>query len=199
MSRSNVDITADTVVKAFYSGWITRFGTLLRLTTDQGTQFEPSLHYAVSKFLGTACQHTTVCHPASNGQVESFHRQLKAEIMAHRNTQWSAVLPTILLGFRAAWKDDLKVTTAEMVYGSTIHLPSKFMSPTSKVLDAATCVGKLREAMKRLLPQPHGHPSVFVSKDLSTCSHVFLRTDTFRKGLQPPYEGPFIASKFKKG
>ncbi|GFU60448.1 retrovirus-related Pol polyprotein from transposon 412 [Nephila pilipes] len=30
-------------------------------------------------------------------QVERFHRQLKAAIMAHGSTQWTAVLPTILM------------------------------------------------------------------------------------------------------
>ncbi|GFR33988.1 retrovirus-related Pol polyprotein from transposon 412 [Trichonephila clavata] len=35
----------------------------------------------------------------------------------------------------------------------------------------------------------HGQHTIFVSKDLATCSHVFLRTDTLRKGLQPPYGG----------
>ncbi|GFS71804.1 retrovirus-related Pol polyprotein from transposon 412 [Trichonephila clavipes] len=28
----------------------------------------------------------------------------------------------------------------------------------------------------------------FVSRDLSTCNHVFLRTDSLRKGLHPPYD-----------
>ncbi|GBM44264.1 hypothetical protein AVEN_23322-1 [Araneus ventricosus] len=48
--------------------------------------------------------------------------------------------------------------------------------------------------MQRLLPpkiQNRGQHSVFVSKDLRSCNHVFLRTDALRKGLQPPYESPF--------
>ncbi|GFR29473.1 uncharacterized protein TNCT_258241 [Trichonephila clavata] len=37
----------------------------------------------------------------------------------------------------------------------------------------------------------HDQQTYFVSKDLATCNHVFLRTDSLRKGLQPPYEGPY--------
>ncbi|GFT69705.1 transposon Ty3-I Gag-Pol polyprotein [Nephila pilipes] len=81
------------------------FGPPLRLTTDQGTQFEESLFDALSKFLGTERRHTTPYHPAANGQVERFHWQLKAAIMAHGNAQW----PTILMGFRATWKEDLQL------------------------------------------------------------------------------------------
>ncbi|GFR05719.1 uncharacterized protein TNCT_728361 [Trichonephila clavata] len=40
-------------------------------------------------------------------------------------------------------------------------------------------------------PRHHGQHTIFVSKDLATCSRVFLRTDSLRKGLQPPYEGPY--------
>ena len=32
---------------------------------------------------------------------------------------------------------------------------------------------------------------VHVSKDLSDCSHVFIRRDAVRKSLQPPYDGPY--------
>ncbi|GFX44925.1 integrase catalytic domain-containing protein [Trichonephila clavipes] len=34
-----VEISAEAVDKAFYSGWISRFGPSLRLKTDQGKQF----------------------------------------------------------------------------------------------------------------------------------------------------------------
>ncbi|GBN92668.1 hypothetical protein AVEN_50944-1 [Araneus ventricosus] len=66
-------------------------------------------------------------------------------------------------------------------------------SPTDSP-DTSTFIGKLKEVMQSLLPpktQHNGQHPVFVSQDLSSCSHVFLRTDALRKGLQSPYEGPF--------
>ncbi|GFT11196.1 transposon Ty3-I Gag-Pol polyprotein [Nephila pilipes] len=190
-----VEISAEAVANTFYTGWISRFGPPLRLTTDQGTQFEASLFDALSKFLGTEKRHTTPYHPAANGQVERFHRQLKAAIMAHGNAQWTTVLPTILMGFRATWKEDLQATTAEMIYGAPpIRLPGEFLCPSKPSADPVTFMGRLRETMQRLSPpttQHHGHHTIFVSKDLATCSHVFLRTDSLKKGLQPPYEGPY--------
>ncbi|GFT21883.1 transposon Ty3-I Gag-Pol polyprotein [Nephila pilipes] len=99
----------------------------LRLTTDQRTQFEASLFDALSKFLGTEKRHTTTYHLAANGQVERFHRQLKAARMAHGNAQWTIVLPTVLMGFRATWKEDLQATTVEMIYGAPIRLPGEFL------------------------------------------------------------------------
>ena len=38
----------------------------------------------------------------------------------------------------------------------------------------------------------HGTPTVSVPSSLAAASHVFLRTDTVRKPLTPPYEGPFL-------
>lgn len=188
------NISAESIASTFYAGWISRFGPPLRVTTDQGTQFEASLFDALSKFLGIARHRTSPYHPAGNGQVERFHRDLKAAIRAHNTNQWSTVLPTILLGFRAAWKEEIQATTAEMVYGTPIRLPGEFLHPSPGTADAATFVGKLKEAMQNLLPlkpRKQNHRSVFVSKDLATCSHAFVRTDIIRKSLQPPYEGPF--------
>ncbi|GBL88484.1 hypothetical protein AVEN_218366-1 [Araneus ventricosus] len=57
-----VDISANTIATAFYSGWISRFGPPLRLTTDQGTQFESALFQALTKFsvLLDSAQHHTI-------------------------------------------------------------------------------------------------------------------------------------------
>ncbi|GFS93609.1 transposon Ty3-I Gag-Pol polyprotein [Nephila pilipes] len=76
-----VEISAEAMANTFYTGWISTFDSPLRFTTDQGTQFEASLFDALLKFLGTEWRYTTPYHPAANGQVERFHRQLKAAIM----------------------------------------------------------------------------------------------------------------------
>uniref|UniRef100_A0A0K8SX31 Uncharacterized protein n=2 Tax=Lygus hesperus TaxID=30085 RepID=A0A0K8SX31_LYGHE len=49
--------------------------------------------------------------------------------------------------------------------------------------------------MNQLRPVPvalHGAKNTFVHKDLSTCSHVFVRRDAVRRPLQQPYDGPFL-------
>ncbi|GFT20674.1 retrovirus-related Pol polyprotein from transposon 412 [Nephila pilipes] len=115
--------------------------------------------------------------------------------MAHDISQWTNVLPTILLVFRATLKEDLQATTAEMIYGAPIRLASDFLCPSKQNTDPSTFVGRLRDSMQRLSPpttQHHGQNTIFVSKDLTTCSHIFLRTDSKKKkGLQPPYEDPY--------
>ncbi|GFQ96372.1 transposon Tf2-6 polyprotein [Trichonephila clavata] len=35
----------------------------------------------------------------------------------------------------------------------------------------------------------------FIFRDLATCTHVFVRTDSVRTSLQPPYEGPYPVIK----
>ncbi|KAL4705767.1 hypothetical protein ACJJTC_006548 [Scirpophaga incertulas] len=47
--------------------------------------------------------------------------------------------------------------------------------------------------MSELQPVPasnHSEPFSFVFKDLATATHVFLRDDTVRRSLQPPFSGP---------
>ncbi|GFQ79249.1 retrovirus-related Pol polyprotein from transposon 412 [Trichonephila clavata] len=98
------------------------------------------------------------------------------------------------MGFRATWKEDLQATTAEMIYGAPIRLPGEFLCPSKQSANPITFVGRLRESMQRLSPpttRHHGQHTIFVIKDLATCSHVFLRADSPRKGLQPPYEGHY--------
>lgn len=56
-------------------------------------------------------------HPQANCMVERFHRQLKAAIKCHKTEAWTEVLPVILLGIRAAWKEYIGATFAEMTYG----------------------------------------------------------------------------------
>ncbi len=121
-------ITAETVARAFVTGWIARFGTPATLTTDRGSQFESALWKELMVLLGTSRIRTTAYHPAANGMVERFHRQLKAALKAQPYPdRWMEALPTVLLGIRTAVKRDISCTSAELVYGTTLRLPGEFI------------------------------------------------------------------------
>ena len=119
-----VNITTESVAEAFISGWIALFGTPSTVTTDRGRQLESALWMQLMQLLGSKCVRTTSYHP---GLVDRFHRQLKASLKVQSDpTQWMESLPLVLLGIRTTFKDDIKCTTAELVYGSTVHLPGEF-------------------------------------------------------------------------
>nr|VZI28875.1 unnamed protein product [Spirometra erinaceieuropaei] len=190
------DVAAPTVVKAFLSRWVAIFGAPSIITTDRGAQFESHLFQSLLSFLGCTRIRTTAYHPAANGMVERFHRQLKASLRAADDPEnWTDHLPLVLLGIRSSLKSDLDCSAAELVFGATVRLPGQMISPTSRVAveDPTNLLHRLRQFLRTLSPVPP-RPSVsesYLEKDLATCSHVYLRCDRVRRPLEPPYDGPF--------
>ena len=194
------DITAETVAQAFVRGWIARFGVPSTVTTDRGRQFESNLWEKLMQLLGSKRLRTTAYHPICNGLIERFHRQLKAALKSQPDpTQWTEALPMVLLGIRTAVKEDSHCTAAEMVYGTTLRLPGEFFdsTPADQVVDPASYVSQLKTAMQQLRAAPPRtpHRKDYVSNELSSCTHVFIRHDAVRKPLQSPYDGPFKVLK----
>ncbi|GFW25124.1 hypothetical protein TNCV_3156271 [Trichonephila clavipes] len=186
------DITAETVAEAFFSSWVSRFGTPAILTTDRGRQFESSLFKALSKLLGVQKCRTTGYHPQTNGMIEELHRPLKSGIKCHATERWTEVLPIILLGLRASLKEDILCTPAELVFGTTIRLPGEMFD--SSKLDVVNFVKKLKSHMQSVHPKPpkhHGKRPVFIHPGLLEATRVLLRRDMLRHPLQQPYDGPF--------
>ncbi|GFU09911.1 retrovirus-related Pol polyprotein from transposon 17.6 [Trichonephila clavipes] len=188
------DITAETVAEAFFSSWVSRFGTSAILTTDRGRQFESSLFKALSKLLGVQKCRTTGYHPQANGMIEELHHPLKSAIKCHATERWTEVLPIILLGLRASLKEDILCTPAELVFGTTIRLPGEMFDSSKPDDDVVNFVSKLKSHMQSLHPKPpkhHGKRPVFIHPGLLEATHVFLRRDMLRRPLQQPYDGPF--------
>lgn len=190
------NIEAETVAFALYAGWIARFGTPMKITTDQGRQFEAKLFQKLNELTGSKHLRTTAYHPAANGLVERFHRQLKASIKCHEDEHWSEALPAVLLGIRAALRDDLDASVAELVYGENLRLPGEYFATSTEDYGTPNnLVEQLRRKIRELKPIPssrHGtQRNIFVFKDLETTTHVFVRVDAVKGPLQQPYEGPF--------
>ncbi|GBP75971.1 Uncharacterized protein K02A2.6 [Eumeta japonica] len=188
------DVNAETVATALLTCWISRFGCPTDIVTDRSKQFESTLFQHLARVAGFHHRRTTAYHPAYNGLVERFHRQLKTAITCHANEHWTECLPLVLLGVRSAYKDDLKASCAELVYGETLRLPGEFISPSpTKITDISDYIARLRSFVQKLQPFPvsrHDERTTFVYKDLATTTHVFLREDTIRSSFQPAYTGP---------
>lgn len=188
------DITAETVCRALFSGWICRFGCPSTITTDQGRQFESLLFRELTNMLGTTRIRSTAFHPQSNGLVERFHRVLKSALKAHENPRWTECLPAILLGLRAAVKTDINASSADLVYGVSLKLPADLCTESSPTkVSQNNFIQQLRERMNHIKPIPtsqHVKSKVFVHPELKTCSHVFLRVDKVSPPLSQPYTGP---------
>lgn len=188
------DITAESVTQAFLFNWISRYGCPKKIVTDQGRQFESRLFHSLAKMCGIKLARTTAYHPACNGMIERMHRTLKAAIMTHGGKDWTSSLPIVLLGLRAAWKEDLQCSSAELVFGEQLRIPGEFFTSSSTEVEYPDFVSHLRQKISQLRPSPashHGQHKVFVHKDLLTTTHVFLRQDLLRGSLEPPYAGPY--------
>ncbi|CAB0043629.1 unnamed protein product, partial [Trichogramma brassicae] len=188
------DMSAPTVARAFYDGWISFFGTPLTITTDQGAQFDGKLLAELCKLVGAKHVHTSPYHPQSNSMVERLHRTLKAALKCSPETPWTLALPGVLLGLRTTFKEDLQASPAEMVFGTSLRIPGELMmqQDTDKT-PPSDFVLALRRLFKAIRPVPasrHAQHRPFVFADLATCDYVFRRVDSIRKPLEQPYTGP---------
>lgn len=198
------DISAKSVAQAFVQNYIPRFGCPLKITTDQGSQFESKLFNELTTLLGAHHIRTTPFNPKANGILERFHRQLKEALRARGNTtNWYDELPIILLGIRATIKEDIDASAAEMVYGENLRLPGDLANlNSSENIDIPDFVKNLRDRMTQLLPtdtRVQKQVNIFTPKSLDDCKYVFVRTEGRRSKLDDPYKGPFeVIKKFRK-
>ncbi|KAI0238334.1 hypothetical protein LSAT2_010996, partial [Lamellibrachia satsuma] len=127
--------------------------------------------------------------------VERFHRHLKSALMARLDgPNWLDELPWVLLGIRTAPKEDLGCSSAELVYGAPLTVPGDFIPRGQETQEAARFLPRLRERVRDLAPRPsipHGTRPSSVPSTLAHSAYVFVRRDSHRPPLTPPYEGPY--------
>lgn len=187
---------AESCAKAFIFHWVSRFGLPGHITSDRGPQFVSKLWSSMAELLGIKLHPTTAYHPQANGMVERFHRSLKASLRARLTSpNWVNELPWVLLGLRTTPKDDLGVSSAEMVYGTPLTVPGElFIGRSPDETLPYQHLQKLRETVRNLKPSPtaiHGKKSSSFPPSMKDPPYVFIRRDGHKTPLQQPYMGPF--------
>jgi transposase InsO family protein len=122
------DMAAATCVDTLIAAWVARFGVPAVITSDRVPHFISQVWTILCRKLGI--QHTTMTayHPQRNGLVERAHHPLKEGLKTRlASHEWPGHLPWVLLGMRNTPKDDSAISSAELVYGAPLVLPSEFV------------------------------------------------------------------------
>ena len=119
------DTSAETVLRAFLDGWVSRLGIPITVTTDRGAQFTSELWRRSLGQLGVNLTSTTAYHPQANGLVERFHPTLKNALkcVVQSRKSWTNALAWVMLGIRNAPRLDTSTSTAEVVFGTPLRVP----------------------------------------------------------------------------
>jgi hypothetical protein len=172
--------------------WVARFGVQDAVTSDRGIQSMSTLWAAVCELLGIEHHPTSAYHPQANGMVERFHRQLKNSLRARLcGANWMDHLPWVLLGLRAAPKEDSGVSSAEMLYGSPLILPGQFITSAESPPEQFLTHLQEMAAGFVLPPTRPPPPGPAISPALLTAKFVYIRRGAAGLSLVPHYEGPF--------
>jgi hypothetical protein len=172
-------------VDALITGWVARFGVPSVITSDQGRQMN------MCSLLGVDHSRTTAYHPQSNGMVERAHRQLKDARRARlAGAAWPLHLPWVLLGLRAAPKEDSVVSSAELLYGAPVALPAEFIAAEEPPVEFFV------EKLWSVQPPPtrpltYAQAAAACPPALLTAEYVYVRRGGAVPPLSPLYVGPF--------
>jgi Integrase core domain len=181
-----VNATAQECVDIFVNNWVARFGIPAHITTDNGVQFTSAVWAAMCKQLGSNHITTSAYHPQGNGIVERLHRTVKEALRSRQcGSSWAEHLPWVLLGVRAAPKEEADTSAAEAVYGARLTLPGQQFRPAEPG-GVEVIPGTVKAAQEP--PEP---------AELAPGDFVFLRRPV-KRAMEPAFDGPFPVVRVKR-
>ncbi|GIY62656.1 hypothetical protein CEXT_632281 [Caerostris extrusa] len=92
--------------------------------------------YRISSWMFCEFSAITAYHPQSNGLSEQKLRIIKASLKSHvqQNKSWVEAFPFVLLELRDTLKEDIRYSSAGLLYGSPLCLLGEFVTKISNVL-----------------------------------------------------------------
>ena len=159
MAYVTLSQTAKTVSKFLWQGYVSIFGMLAKILSDQGANFESNIIRELCELMGIPKVRTSPYHAQTNGQVEGAHQTLMHKI-GKSSKDWKADWPKHLSKLVHAYNSTRLAITGYsphyLMFGSQPCLPINFYFPMVRGIQKHQCVDhyiaklceQLREALK---------------------------------------------------
>lgn len=170
------------------------------IVSDRGSHFTAALWRGAMQRLGADHKMTPAYHPAANGLIERWHREIKRSITARleeHGGDWLSHLPAALLHLRTAIRNDTGASPAQITLGADLRIPGAMVEDERGDGAIAPDVGAGAAGAKSVwfdlsVPPFAAHrydrPS---GRRLNFSSGRAYVKKAVKTGLTPPYQGPF--------
>lgn len=208
--------TAETVADKFVSEFISRYGLVQRLLTDQGKQFESKLFKKMCELLKIKKIRCSAFHPQCNGKTERFNRTMEdmlSKYISPSQKDWDIYLPLLVSAYNTSTHESTKQTPYNMLFGRESSLPidlqyetrdtantsgSDYVSQLREQLNKTHDIAR-QEMLKSSEKQKKKHDSRSNIQRYEVGDNVWLRNKNKTKGLSPKlqfkYIGPYIITE----
>ena len=118
--------TATSVARALMTHIFSRFGALLQLLSDRGSEFESQLFSQLMKWMEIDKLRTTAYQPSTNGAVERVHRTLNTmlgKVVSDTQRDWDEKLPAVMAAYRASVHEATGYSPNRLFLGREVRMP----------------------------------------------------------------------------
>ena len=94
---------ADVMARAFFEGYVVRFGVPFIVHTDQGRNFEGEMLQVFCSLMEISKTRTTAYRPSSKGQVERYNQLVTSFLwcfLSSKHSEWDTYLPVLGMSIR---------------------------------------------------------------------------------------------------
>ena len=208
------------MARAFFEGYVVRFGVPFIVHTDQGRNFESEMFQVFCSLMEISKTRTTAYRPSSNGQVEHYNQLVTSFLrcfLSSKHSEWDTYLPVLGMSIRSTVNRSTGYTPNFLWFGQEVNLPvdivfdfpigrKHFNSPSQYMKELMPQMAKIfcevRDNLKgaqrsqKKLYNANKHVRRFDVGDL-----VYRRNSAHKPGLNrklcPLFSGPYLVVKVK--
>ena len=148
------DEKATTIASVLVNEFISRFGVMKRVHSDQGRNFVGAVMKAVCELLDIQQSQTSSYHPMGNSMTERANRTILNMLakFVEQHSEWDMHLPMLMLAYRSQVHDSTGYSPFVLMFGREPRLPAEVALGDRPTVDRAPTfpqyIDDLRETLR---------------------------------------------------